>query len=217
MALPELNPAGYRYRPLKSGDRGWDVYALQSALVALGFPVGPNDGIWGSKTEVAVRAFQERYDLKVDGVAGVVTQRAAALALIWPAQRTHRLPSGLMRGQIEKESGFILGNHSPAYERNGQRHYDVGVTQRSTQYVSYETGYSAASSIDKLGETVRGNYNKYKAYGKITNERRLWELAAGSWNAPSWTDTLAKGGTLSPANRDHIEAYIDRVTVYLTI
>lgn len=55
---------------LRRGDRGPDVKRLQSLLAEV-LAHGPvPDGIFGAGTESAVRAFQERNDLRVDGVVG---------------------------------------------------------------------------------------------------------------------------------------------------
>ena len=51
---------------LKKGDRGAAVAALQTALNKLGYPCGAADGIWGNKTEAAVRQFQTGYNLGID-------------------------------------------------------------------------------------------------------------------------------------------------------
>ncbi len=209
-----LSTAGYRYRPLKQGDSGWDVYALQTALARAGHTPGSWDGEFGPATDLALRGYQEARGLVDDGIAGIVSQRSLALSLIWPQQRAKGLPPGLMRGQVEKESSFMLGNHTPRYD-DGE--YDVGVTQRNTNYSTMIDGFDAGDSIAVLAARLRGKYDAYKKLGKVRDERRLWELAAGSWNAPSWTDRLAAGGTLSKAQSDHIEAYIDRVTIYMVI
>jgi hypothetical protein len=64
--------------PLKKGDRGQDVRALQQALTKRGYPVGV-DGDFGPKTYAAVRAFQSGnldqhgQPLVVDGVVGPLT------------------------------------------------------------------------------------------------------------------------------------------------
>lgn len=209
-----LDSRGYRYRPLKRGDKGYDVYALQTALFGVGHSPGPFDGDFGPKTDNATKQFQERLGLVRDGIAGVVTQRTLTLQLIWPVQRAKQTPAGLLRGQIEKESAFLVGNHSPRYD-DGE--FDIGVTQRNTNYVTYFDGFDAHGSILALGHKLQSKYTEYKRYGKVTSERRLWELAAGSWNAPAWTDRLAKGQSLSTSQKNWIEAYIDRVCVYLVL
>ncbi len=57
--------------PLISGD---DVLNLQRRLRDLGYAsTGQPDGIFGARTDAAVRAFQENRSLKVDGIVGPVT------------------------------------------------------------------------------------------------------------------------------------------------
>lgn len=51
---------------LKQGDTGANVKTLQTALNALGHNCGAVDGIWGPKTEAAVRAFQTAQNLGID-------------------------------------------------------------------------------------------------------------------------------------------------------
>jgi peptidoglycan hydrolase-like protein with peptidoglycan-binding domain len=58
---------------LRSGSTGETVEALQKKLLALGINPGPVDGIFGSKTDAAVRRFQEREGLDSDGIAGPQT------------------------------------------------------------------------------------------------------------------------------------------------
>ncbi len=50
--------------------RGEDVRRLQIALREHGFDPGQTDGIFGKKTERAVKRFQKSCGLKVDGIAG---------------------------------------------------------------------------------------------------------------------------------------------------
>jgi hypothetical protein len=48
---------------------------VQARLNNLSFNAGPVDGIRGPKTEAAVRAFQKKYRLKLDGISGPITQK----------------------------------------------------------------------------------------------------------------------------------------------
>ena len=61
---------------LRRGSKGSEVTKLQQALNALGYDCGAADGIFGAKTEAAVRAFQQANRLTVDGIAGKATQAA---------------------------------------------------------------------------------------------------------------------------------------------
>lgn len=62
-------------RLLGRGSRGPEVKELQSRLAGLGYVVGPIDGIFGPRTERAVRLFQSEHGLRVDGLAGTQTIR----------------------------------------------------------------------------------------------------------------------------------------------
>lgn len=59
---------------LKKGSTGASVRNLQARLIELGYLTGEPDGIFGKATETAVREFQLRNGLTVDGKAGVQTQ-----------------------------------------------------------------------------------------------------------------------------------------------
>lgn len=63
-----------RYRwPLM---RGPDVAQVQQRLAALGYDPGPADGIFGRRTEAAVKSFQRSRGLVVDGIVGPGTWAA---------------------------------------------------------------------------------------------------------------------------------------------
>ena len=46
-------------------------------------------------------------------------------------------------------------------------------------------------SIDLLARHVKGRHDLYDDESKITDDLRLWGLAAGSWNAPAYANYLA--------------------------
>ena len=56
--------------------RGDDVVALQRRLTSLGFDAGRIDGIFGGRTEAALREFQRGVGVGADGTAGLETFRA---------------------------------------------------------------------------------------------------------------------------------------------
>lgn len=66
---------------LRKGDRGEEVRLLQETLIAQGFDCGKAgaDGIFGSGTKAAVKAFQTARSIGVDGVCGRQTWTALGL------------------------------------------------------------------------------------------------------------------------------------------
>ena len=75
-----LAPAALAYSTLEKGSSGAEVVQLQQALSRLGYSVSA-DGVYGTQTRNAVKAFQADQKLTVDGKAGDVTQtRLYALA-----------------------------------------------------------------------------------------------------------------------------------------
>ncbi len=65
---------------LKQGSRGNTVKTLQQKLKNWGYYTGAVDGIYGAKTKEAVRYFQRRNGLAVDGIAGPKTLAAAGIS-----------------------------------------------------------------------------------------------------------------------------------------
>lgn len=61
---------------VKNGSKGGSVYVLQAFLKAKGYYTGKVDGIAGSLTEKAIKAFQKAMGLSQDGIAGTNTWKA---------------------------------------------------------------------------------------------------------------------------------------------
>jgi peptidoglycan L-alanyl-D-glutamate endopeptidase CwlK len=74
--LPNTPPTSNN---LEFGSRGDDVRQLQRDLTKLGYRLA-DDGIFGAKTDAAVRRFQRDKNLTADGIVGAKTQAAIASA-----------------------------------------------------------------------------------------------------------------------------------------
>ena len=66
---------------LRVGSRGEEVRQLQTKLKRWGYYSGAVDGIFGSGTEAAVKQFQRKNGLTVDGIVGTATAKALGLTL----------------------------------------------------------------------------------------------------------------------------------------
>ena len=72
--------ASARAESLRRGSSGDTVKQVQQRLKAWGYYSGSVDGIYGSKTEAAVRYFQQKNGLAADGVAGPKTLAAIGIS-----------------------------------------------------------------------------------------------------------------------------------------
>ena len=63
----------------KYGSRGTEVRTIQDKLKRWGYYTGNVDGIYGSLTVSAVKRFQQKNGLKVDGIAGTNTLNAMGI------------------------------------------------------------------------------------------------------------------------------------------
>lgn len=217
-------PTYFVYRTLRLATpllKGEDVFAMQTALTACGLDTGEHDGILGKQTAAAIRQAQVNFGLLVDGLAGGRTQEALAREALRAPASKYEVPSSAMRGQIEHESSFRLGNYS-AQRANGS--YDAGVTQRNTEHTPPPQGFDVGMSLEALAKDIRKHFDLFKGLPL----RRRWALAQGAWNAPAFACYIAReegaeyvtaGMTKAPttAQRTTLEEYIADVSVYLSV
>lgn len=207
-----------RYRRLRPM-RGEDVYALQKAInTVLSYGL-KTDGVFGPLTRDATKLAQRYTGELEDGWAGQLTQAALVYEIVKKEGGTSLIAPGLVIGQLEHESSLLLGNYS-ALRPDGT--YDAGVAQHNTLITPPTLGFDPGWSVKHLIDYVREHYELYhdlSAFrGDDHSEHRRWGLAAGSWNAPAYTNWLAgvqPWATPGPTALQKIEAYIAAVTVYL--
>ncbi len=104
VAGPQTRSAlGRRGRPtlgsrmIRSGQRGWDVAALQYLLARRGYPPGAIDGIFGPVTGLAVRNYQAALGLGADGLVGPVTLASLRSRSTSPSPSPSPSPIGPVR------------------------------------------------------------------------------------------------------------------------
>ena len=151
-------------RILRFGSTGDDVKKLQTALKELGYELGSFgengdgiDGIIGSVTQNAIKAFQEANGLVVDGIAGPETLAALEkagnkLGNITGDVNELKSSCGELIDVITKDSGrelllYSLINVIKAIQRPLQA---VGEALRNTFSVTPDGLYNALESINKL-------------------------------------------------------------------
>jgi len=87
-------PMMHAQAALKRGSTGDEVAAVQKKLKQWGYYSGSVDGVFGYATERAVRWFQEKNGLTVDGVVGEKTAAAMGLNLKGTVSASTRPASG---------------------------------------------------------------------------------------------------------------------------
>jgi TPR repeat protein/S1-C subfamily serine protease len=78
----EGDPEAFPYRPAPPRASQSDIIEVQSALASLGYDPGPADGVLGSKTRAAIRAYQAAVGLPVDGEVSDVLLASLRTALV---------------------------------------------------------------------------------------------------------------------------------------
>ena len=97
-------PVSTKRPTLRKGSEGVNVRELQERLIALGYDCGTKgaDGKFGAKTEEAVKEFQRKHGLKVDGIAGENTWAELDKADA-PKEQTYKIRMyGLTFDQVEQ-------------------------------------------------------------------------------------------------------------------
>ncbi len=150
---------------LKNGDKGDAVRELQNNLISLGYSCGSAgaDGDFGPGTENAVRSFQQKNGLTVDGVAGPVTLSAIQEALKKASKPT--LSTSKLKYSDENPPFVCLQKNSYAYKIStpiqikGVLWHSTGANntwlKRYVQPFEGDEGYDEA--IAKLGKNNNKN------------------------------------------------------------
>lgn len=145
-----LQAQAEQYTTLRPGMRGEEVAKMQQALIDLSYLKGNADGIFGNKTENAVRKFQKANGLKVDGIAGKQT-----LTLLYKKQA--EAAAGSSAG-----TDLFSGNYSTL--KQGMKGTRVKILQKALKTLKYYTG-----SIDgKFGKSTQKAVKAFQKKNKLT-------------------------------------------------
>ena len=162
---------------LRMGDSGSAVKDLQTKLKKLGYYSGTVDSTFGSGTYTAVRAFQKKYNLTADGVAGSETLK--------------KLDTAYKNADSDKDDGSL---------RKGA----TGSAVKDLQTKLKKLGFYNASIDGDYGDTtvaaVKAFQKKYNLTADgVAGSETLKKLDSAYKNADSNTstddDSLRKGAT----------------------
>ena len=162
---------------LRMGDSGSAVKDLQTKLKKLGYYSGTVDSTFGSGTYTAVRAFQKKYNLTADGVAGSETLK--------------KLDSAYKNADSDKDDGSL---------RKGATGSAVKDLQTKLKKLGFYNAYVDGSYGDTTVAAVKAFQKKYNLTADgVAGSETLKKLDSAYKNADSNTstddDSLRKGAT----------------------
>ena len=162
---------------LRMGDSGSAVKNLQTKLKKLGYYNGTVDSTFGSGTYAAVRAFQKKYNLTADGVAGSETLK--------------KLDSAYKNADSDKDDDSL---------RKGATGSAVKDLQTKLKKLGFYNAYVDGSYGDTTVAAVKAFQKKYNLTADgVAGSATLKKLDSAYKNADSNTstddDSLRKGAT----------------------
>ena len=160
---------------LRMGDSGSDVKNLQTKLKKLGYYDGTVDSTFGSGTYAAVKAFQKKYNLTADGVAGSETLK--------------KLDSAYKNADSDKDDGSL---------RKGASGSAVKDLQTKLKKLGFYNAYVDGSYGDTTVAAVKAFQKKYNLTADgVAGSETLKKLDSAYKNADSDKDdgSLRKGAS----------------------
>ena len=152
---------GGDYSTIRSGDRGVRVMLLQSALNSLGYACGKADGVFGSGTLAAVKAFQQAQGLTVDGKAGTRTlQRIEVLLSSGSTAAPTAAPTAVPTTAPTPSGGYLIPTRTL---RSGYTGEDV----RSVQLRLTELGYYTGTTTAVYDTTTMAAVRRFQLYNGL--------------------------------------------------
>ncbi len=122
---------------VRYGSRGSAVQQLQAKLKTAGFDPGPIDGIFGSGTRSAVRQYQSRQGLSVDGVVGPATWSALNGARPQRAPTVVSQPNWVLPPDVKAtgEAQYVRRDPEPAWDNGANCTRFTPGTDALKQYI----------------------------------------------------------------------------------
>jgi N-acetylmuramoyl-L-alanine amidase len=187
---------------LRAGDEGEPVRDLQQRLVAAGMAVGVN-GRYDLPTTDAVRGFQERRGLRVDGICGPETWGALIESGFELGDRLLYLCQPMLRGDdvVELQQrlnalGFDAGREDGILGPDTER--AIGAFQRDAGLATDKvTGPATLAALNRVGSLAAGSVAAVREREALRTEARRIEglrvFVAGDFGLATLTGAVATG------------------------
>ena len=186
---------------LKSGTKGEAVTQLQNRLIALGY-LAAADGVYGSQTVSAVKAFQQKNGLTADGVAGLLTQQK-----LYSADAVPAIPQITTQPYVFPTAYVV---NSPAPSLQMLKYGNTGELVVALQTKLQQLGYYSQAIDGQYGDATVEAVKKFQTANGLTADgiagtQTLEKLytsgsavsAATPTPAPAKTNTNTNAGTIN--------------------
>lgn len=183
------------------------AYAIQKRLIELDCmePLADAErGIFGRRTETAVKLFQSRNadpdggaQLVADGIVGRSDARALFTPLIAAAERKHNIPNRLLLGETNHESAMDPGAVGYFIYYPDYRGVDRSMSQinsKSNPQVSWLQAFDPRYALDWSALRLRTFFDQYRRRYPARSDAVLWEATVCAHNNPSAANKWAATG-----------------------
>ena len=152
---------------LQKGSRGNDVLGLQTALNLENCNAGEEDGIFGDKTEAALKKFQRENDLTADGIFGPNTKEKFKLKQYKSGGMANFTGPAWLDGSKSKPEYVLNAEQTKAFftlvdvlsslkaapvqntQNSGEYHYDIDINVETI-----ENDYDVEQMSKKIEEMI---------------------------------------------------------------
>ena len=193
-------------------ERDWDFRAVHLGVLAIQrvlaerveFDYSSGPGIFGPRTDEAVRAFQKVYVAPADGIVGPNTMKALLRPFVSKAEMGYEIPDHLLWGLIGQESGYdpgAVGYASPA--DLGLVQINTAVQTATTVEMAFDPSYAITWAAMRMRNAHDGFVRLYR-----TTDRLAWDCAVANHNSPAWARQWASTGVVPNTT---ISGYVTKV------
>lgn len=135
---------------LEKGSKGDEVKEIQERLIDLGYLSGAADGIFGNQTEEAIKAFQERNNLEVTGIATSAIVNKILSSNVVKAESTEKTTSKQKASAAEATSEqeikvWLSATGSKYHSKNNCGRMNPSTARQVSKSTAIQSGYDACS------------------------------------------------------------------------
>ena len=162
---------------LRRGSKGEDVSALQSALNQYGYGLAV-DGSFGPATQAAVRDYQSKNGLKVDGIVG--TNTAGALGIGASAAAASTNPTNEASAPAQPSLYAPAGQTAPTYAANPSYQQQIATL---TERVLGRQPFNYDLAADMLYNQYKDQYTTLGKRAAADTQAQAAQLSGGYGNS----------------------------------